>query len=418
MDSSSPTDPSGDGPPARLPTPGREFAPLDVLAALVRERGLFLLVATPIVFFGTVYALTIPSQYTAQSTVVREATQGTESIPGNLPSIPGLGIDVGGARSPGLGPGAYPKILTSREVRLAVARDTFHFPGTGRRTSFVAHVNRPSSVGQRILNYTLGLPWTLKSWIEELFSQDSSPTGIDIGGDGASLVVPTDAEQEALSVLEDAVTATTQSGGALDEGSGLMTVSVTATNPSLAARLNQHFVMHLRRRVRELQTRNTQEQLEFVRQRFAEVARELERAEDSLAQFLERNRSVIAGGGVPTLSFRRDRLRRQVRFKEQLYGQLQEKVTQTRLRLQQQQPVITVAERPSPPPTPSAPNRLLIVVLSVVGASIIASLAVYARSLRTSVQADEGDRRKLTQIRKGLTVRGLTQGIRDELGRE
>ncbi|PSQ93544.1 MAG: chain-length determining protein, partial [Bacteroidetes bacterium QH_2_63_10] len=235
---------------------------------------------------------------------------------------------------------------------------------------------------------------------------------------GGEVLMPTDEEQAALDALDEKVSASVQSAGALEEKGGLMTVSTTATDPVLAARLNQSFVEHLRERVREIRTQNTQEHLAFVRQRFAEADRELEQAEDSLAQFLERNRSVIAGSGAPALSFRRDRLERQVRFKEQLYGQLQEKVTQTRLQLQRQQPVITAAEQAVPPPEPSAPNRSLIVVLSVLIGGVVAALAVYVRSLRASAEEEEGGREKLAEIRGGLTVEGLVRGVRDELGYE
>mgnify|MGYP006282987805 CR=1 FL=1 len=413
MDDSSSPEPTGDGHPARLSPPGSEFAPLDALAALVRERGLFLLVAGGIVLLGLAYALAVPAEYTAESRVVREAPEGSEGVPSSLPSIPGLGINLGGDGSAGLAPTSYPEVLTSREVRLAVARDTFYFPETGRRTTFVAHVNRPSGVGDVLVDYTVGLPWTLKEWIGQALRGDPRPID-DTTSDGGVLV-PTEEEQAALDALEERVSATTQTTGALEEG-GLMTIAATAADPVLAARLNESFVEHLRQRVREIRTQKTQDHLAFVRRRFAEADRELAQAEDSLAQFLERNRSVIAGGGAPALSFRRDRLQRQVRFKEQLYGQLQEKVTQTRLQLQRQQPVITVAEQPAPPPTPSAPNRTLIVLLSVLVGAGAGAGAVYLRSLLASAEEEEDGREKLAEIRGGLTVGGLVQGVRKELG--
>lgn len=415
MDDSSTPEPKGDGHYERLPLPGREFSPLDALVTLVRERGLFILVAGGVTLVGVVYVLAVPSQYTATSKVVREAPDG-ESIPGNLPSIPGLGLDMSGAEGTGLAPGSYPDILTSREVRLAVARDTFYFPEAGRRMTFIQHVNRAPGVGEILVDYTVGLPWTLKAWLDRAF-QGADDRPEDGTTDGA-LLVPTEQQQVALDALEEKATASTQGTGALENGGGLMAVSTTATDPVLAARLNESFVEHLRSRVREIRTQKTLEHLEFVRQRFAEADRELEQAEDSLAQFLERNRSVIAGGGAPALSFRRDRLQRQVRFKEQLYGQLQEKVTQTRLRLQRQQPVITVAEQPAPPPEPQAPNRALIVVLSVLIGVVVGGTAVYVRSLLASAEDDEDEREKLAEIRGGLTIRGLVRGIRAELGHE
>ncbi|MCS3651135.1 GNVR domain-containing protein [Salinibacter ruber] len=416
MAAPSPQEPSGDGSPARLSPPGREVAPLDVLVALVRERGLFVLVAVAIGLVGLIYAVVSPSQYTAESTVIREAVDENQTLPGPLPSLPGLDLgtaDPGGSGPP---PSSYPDLLTSREVRLAVARDTFFFPATGRRTTVVAHTNRPPGLGQRLLNHTLGLPWTLTEWAAQVFGSDAvSPIGTR--GDGNELIVPTEAEQEALDMLAEAVTTETQGAGALGDARRLMTVSVTASDPGLAARLNESFVEQLRRRVRAIHAQKTQQDLRFVRSRFAEARRELKRAEDSLSQFLEQNRSVLADGGVPDLSFRRDRLRRQVRFKEQLYSQLQGRLTETRLRLQHQQPVVTVAEQAAPPPAPSAPNRLLIVLVSI-GIGLAAGAgAVYLRALRTSAETDEDGREKMKTIRRGLTVTGIAQGVRGEIKR-
>jgi len=414
MNDPSPSEPSGDGSPARLSAPGREVAPLDVLVTLVRERGLFVLVAGTIVLIGLTYAVASPSRYTANSTVVREALDEDQPLPGNLPPLPGLDLntrDAGGAGPP---PSSYPDLLTSREVRLAVARDTFSFPTTGRRTTVVAHANRPPGLGQRFLNYTVWLPWTLTEQAAQVFGGDAVPP-IGTPEDKNGLIVPTEAEQEALDMLGEAVSAEARGGGALGDTQRLMTISTTASGPGLAARLNESFVEHLRHRVRAIHAQKTQQDLRFVRSRLAEARRELEQAEDSLSQFLEQNRSVLADGGVPDLSFRRDRLRRQVRFKEQLYSQLQGRLTETRLRLQREQPVVTVAEQAAPPPTPSAPNRLLIVLVSI-GIGLAAGAgAVYVRSLRTSAEADEDGREKLNRIRRGLTVSGIAQGLRTEI---
>ena len=413
-DSSSP-DPSGDGSPARLPPPGRDFSPLDALVALVRERGLFVLVAGSIAALGIAYAVAAPAQYTTESAVVRESADAPTALSDALPSLSDLGLGTRESSSEaGLSPQSYPRILTSREVRLAVAQDTFFFPSTGRRTTLVAHVNRPPGPGEMLIDYTVRLPWTLKSWMDDAF-ENSGTARQDAHRRAAFRIAPTDEEQRAIDRLREQVTARTGESGSLSAGQGLMTISTTASDPDLSAQLNESFLLHLRERVQDLRTRRMEEQLGFVRRRFREARHDLARAEDSLAQFLERNRSVLAGGQVPALSFRRNRLERQVRFKEQLYSQLQEQRTQTRLQLQRRQPVLTVAEQPAPPPDPSGPNRTLIVLLSVLIGGAAGTLAVYLRSLRTATEESEDGRRKLAEIREGLTARGFVRSVRNEL---
>jgi uncharacterized protein involved in exopolysaccharide biosynthesis len=179
----------------------------------------------------------------------------------------------------------------------------------------------------------------------------------------------------------------------------------------LSARLNRRFIDHLRSRVREIRTKSTQQNLNFVQQRFAQVQTELEAAEDRLSQFLERNRSVLSGGRAPQLEFQRDRLQRQVTFKEQLYSQLQTRVTETQLQLQKQQPVVTIAETPAPPMEPSAPKRTLIVLLSLIlGGFVGTGIAIVLQS----TQNQDGEmQEKYDEVKRSFTVRGLWRGVRD-----
>jgi uncharacterized protein involved in exopolysaccharide biosynthesis len=89
------------------------------LVALVRERGLFVLVAGTVVLIGLTYAVASPNQYTAESTVVRKAVDEDQNLPGSLPSLPGLDLSMGDPGGSGLPTSSYPDLLTSREVRLA-----------------------------------------------------------------------------------------------------------------------------------------------------------------------------------------------------------------------------------------------------------------------------------------------------------
>lgn len=396
---------------------GDEITLMELLVTLSRGRGLIILSVVGIGLLGALYSVTTPSEYTAESKVIREATgEGGGGLPSGLGGITqGLGIDIGGG-SVGLTPGSYPEIATSREVRLAVARDTFYFPSTGRRTTFVNHVNQPAGLFSQVLSYTVYLPWTLKRAVGSLIrGEERRPAGTDSTG---TVIYPTEEEEEAIQALEDMISASVAQSGALEEGSGLMTVSTSSGNPTLAARLNERFIDHLRTRVRELRTENTRKSLKFIEERFDEVDQELDTAENRLAEFLERNRSVLAGGNEPQLEFRRERLRREVRFKEQLYGQLQKQVTQTRLKLQKEQPVVTVAERPTPPTNPSAPNRTLNVVLALFLGGLFGVGATFFRSaMRNQEDGEEGEE-QMQEVRESWKPSGVVEGVRDELGME
>jgi uncharacterized protein involved in exopolysaccharide biosynthesis len=364
---------------------------VDILLVLARSRKLIMGAVIAFVFCGLVYSLTAPVEYSSAAKVIRETTDegGTIGGLGGVRALQGLGINLGSASS-GLTPAAFPQVLQSREVRLAVARDTFSFPGVDRPMTYVDYVNRPGGWTGTVLRYTVRLPWTLKGLLSEAISEDLPRMDSSQVGDDEVMTI-TEAEDEAISALSGVITTS------VNDESGLMTIKATASGPRLAANLTNRFVRHLTDRVRELRTKKIQKRLNFVEQRFAQAEQELDQAENRLAQFLERNQNPTTA----RLQFQRDRLQRQVSFKEQLYSELQSRLTQTRLELQRRQPVVTVVEEAVPPIGRSSPKRTLIVLVSLVLGGMFGVVAAFLRAVFVDASREE-DERKLQEIKDAL----------------
>jgi len=402
---SPPDPPPGDGAPGTErpgygPPRENDVSLLDFLLVLARQKTL--IVRTVLLFglLGTAYAILTPEEYTSTAKVVREAqTDGGISLPGGISpgALSGLGISLGGGGSGGLTPAAFPDVLQGRKVQMAVVRDTFQFPDAERPMTFVEYVNRPPEVLGLALKYTLKLPWTLKDAFGDLISNSPVPAGTTEAGDPVML---SEEEDEALEAIEEMVAT------AIDDETGLMRISVTAGGPHLASDIAQSFIRHLTRRVREIQTKKVRERLTFVEERFQDAEAELEQAETRLAQFLERNQNPTTA----TLQFERDRLQRQVRFKEQLYSDLQSQLMQTRLDLQRRQPVVTVVEEPAPPADRSAPLRTLIVLASLIVGGVVAIGIAFAKAYYEE-QQDEETREKLREVRESLVPRNALGGV-------
>ena len=363
---------------------------LDILLVLARHKTLIVRTVFVFTLVGVTYALLAPEEFTSEARVVREAQTEGGDLPGGISSgaLSGFGISLGGSAS-GLTPAAYPDVLQSREVRLAVVRDTFRFPDAERPMTFVEYANQPPGALSQILQYTLWLPWTLKGMLGQAISGSPAPAGTT---DTGVPMIPSEEEDNALKAVGNMITAS------VDEETGLMTISVTAGGPQIAADLAESFLNHFSIRVREIRTEKVRERLEFVEGRFEEVEQELETAEERLAQFLERNQNPTTA----TLQFRRDRLQRQVSFKEQLYSELQSQLTQTRLDLQRRQPVVTVVEKPVPPMSRTSPKRTLIVLLSLILGGFLGTVGAFVRSFFENAEEDEEGQKKLTEIRDHL----------------
>jgi uncharacterized protein involved in exopolysaccharide biosynthesis len=398
---------SGYGRQSRPPSgPPREeeVSLLDILLVLARNKTI--IVRTVLVFtvLGVTYALLAPEEFTSEARVVREAQQEGGDLPGGISSgaLSGFGINLGGAAS-GLTPAAFPDVLTSREVRLAVVRDTFRFPDAERPMTFVESVNRPPGTLSQIMKYTLWLPWTLKGMVGSAISGPPAAAGTTESGEP---LIPSEEENKALKTISNKISAS------VDGETGLMTISVTAGGPQLAASLAGSFLDHFTTRVREIRTEKVRERLEFVEGRFKEAEQELEDAEERLAQFLERNQNPTTA----TLQFRRDRLQRQVSFKEQLYSELQSQLTQTRLDLQRRQPVVTVVEQPVPPMSRSAPKRTVIVLLSLILGGFIGIGTAFVSTFFANVEEDAEEEEKLNEIREAFSPNGWLEQARRKIG--
>jgi uncharacterized protein involved in exopolysaccharide biosynthesis len=266
--------------------------------------------------------------------------------------------------------------------------------------TFVDYVNRPPGALSRVLNYTIWLPWTLKDALGRAISTSPAPAGTTEVGEP---LIPSPEEDEALKAIDDMVSAS------VDEESGLMTISVTAGGPRLASTLAESFLDHFKTRVRAIRTEKVRERLQFVEGRFQEVEEELETAEERLAQFLERNKNPTTA----TLQFRRDRLQRQVSFKEQLYSELQSQLTQTRLDLQRQQPVVTVVEEPVPPVEKSAPYRFLIVLMSLILGGVVGVGLGFGWKLFADRSEEPEGRKKIEEVQEALMPGVLKRGFRE-----
>jgi uncharacterized protein involved in exopolysaccharide biosynthesis len=269
--------------------------------------------------------------------------------------------------------------------------------------TYVNYANQPPGTLSKVLNYTLWLPWTLKGMLGQAISGSPSPAGTT---DTGAPLIPGEEEKNALKAVGNMISAS------VDEETGLMTISVTASGPQLASDLAESFLDHFSTRVREIRTEKVRERLQFVEGRFEEAEQELETAEEQLAQFLERNQNPTTA----TLQFRRDRLQRQVSFKEQLYSELQSQLTQTRLDLQRRQPVVTVVEEPVPPMNRSSPKRTLNVLVAFALGLLGGIMLSFLKSLFESKREKPEEKRKLAEIRESFSVEKFWESGKQRMG--
>ena len=375
----------------RRPYAEDEISLLDILLVFARKRRL--ITGSVIVFalLGLAIAITSSAEYTSDAKVVREVEDGQSSNPfgGGLSALQGLGIRVGGGAS-GLNPESYPDILRSREVRLAVVRDTFYVQEMGRSMTFVDYVNREPGWTSHVRSYTIGLPGTLLGLMRSGSEPQAGDRVATLGG----------GERRALSEEEASAIRAVESvlSTAIDRDTGLMSISVTTGDPVLSAGLADSFSRHLTERVRSIRTQKSRDNMRFMEERMEDARADLREAEERLASFMDRNRNIT----TESLRTERDRLRRQVNFAEQLYSDVQAQMTQAQIELQRSEPVLTVLEEPVVPSRPSGPRRTLIVLLSLILGGFVGIGAAFVATAVESSSNDAEEAGKLQEIKNAF----------------
>ncbi len=294
---------------------------------------------------------------------------------GGLALLRGIGVNLGSGSS-GLTPDAYPDVLNSREVRLAVVQDTFFFRELDEASTFSAYINR-KTFGTYLRKYTIGLPSTI------IGAFQSENQGRLSNGE-----FPTPDEERAIKAVSQLIDTE------IDDETGLMFISATTNDPFLAADLTQSFVGHLVERIEVIRTQKARRDLAFITKRFGVAQDSLKAAENALAIFEDRNTNPQSA----RLRTQRARLERQVTFKSELFSDLQAQQTQAAIDLPRSRPVITILEKPVPPVEASGPKRFLIIVVSLILGSIAGVILAFGKGMLDGFRKERDGADKFNEI--------------------
>jgi len=369
----------------------QDVSVLDLMLVVARKRDLILRLTIGAMFIGLLYSIFAPIEFKTQTRFVKAQTSSSTGgiASQGISALQGLGFSLGGlGETTGLTPQAYPEVIKSQPVRIAVARDTFYFPAYGERMTFVDFHEREQGIVIEIVKavqkYTVGLPGML------LNREPSTSTTRE-----SVHVALSEIERDAITRLAEMSSVQT------DDLSGIVSLEVSAPHPVLSAEINDRIREEFTRQIQRIRTQKARENLTFVEQELENARIDLQQSEESLAAFTDRNQNI----STARLQTERERLQRQVRFASNVFENLQAQVTQARLELKRSEPVVTVLEPPIPPNERSAPKRKLIVILSIMiglGLSIVSAFVSY---FFEETPASQDEQARIQEVRNALIPR-------------
>lgn len=163
------------------------------------------------------------------------------------------------------------------------------------------------------------------------------------------------------------------------ERDGYLKLSVAMPDAEMAAQITQQTQEMLQQYITEFKVAKVQATLDFIEERHAEVKQELEKKQQALMVFREKNKenSLLVKKGEEKI------LNNEYELFFNLYADIVRQREQARMLVKENIPVLTVIEPVILPSSPAKPNRMLIIAISaLIGGFIGCCWVLLASSYR------------------------------------
>ena len=157
----------------------------------------------------------------------------------------------------------------------------------------------------------------------------------------------------------------------VNKRTGVLSIVVTAEEPTLAAEINRILIKELDNNQKDFNKNKTSRAKLFTEERIEEVRLELEKSEESLKVFNDRNRRIE---NSPSLQLERDRFSREVAVLTGVYTTLKQQLEKLKIAEVKQSDYVIIVDPPNIPLLKSGPKRKRIVILSVIFGIILGVL--------------------------------------------
>jgi uncharacterized protein involved in exopolysaccharide biosynthesis len=299
---------------------------IEILSVLWNSKKLIAYVTGSVTVIAVIVSLLLPEYYRSTATLLPETEKGKLSALGGISDLAALaGVSVGGEVSLAK---LYPTIIKSE----AVLQNVIYARYQTRK------FNKPVNL--------------VEFWEIEGKTREQE-------------------YEAALKTLRDELEVS------LDNRTNVVTISILTREPQLSADIVNNVTKELDRFIRTKRTTNASEQRKWIEDRLVEVKADLEKSENRLKEFREKNRRVADS---PQLLLEQERLIREVTINSTIYTELKKQQEIVKIEEIKNIPIINVMDDGRAAARKEKPKRATIVLVSVflsVAASMVYVIAVH-----------------------------------------
>lgn len=369
------------------PQKNKNLTLIDITLSIVKNLKKIFKITLVFACIGIIYAVFSPKEYSSTSIVINDSQNlKNMSLAGGLSALRRFGINLGD-QGEGLSVDTFPEIIRSKDVLYYVSHDSFFFSDISARMTLVEYLNQKDIINH-IFDNTVGL-------ISAIWKNNANEdTIINKTYNGLKEVLILNKEEyEAYKILKNEMISVTT-----DFETGMIKVSVTTQDPFLSAKINSSILNNFIKRMQEIYTFKTSEELKFIQERFNEAKRDLNEAENQLINFVEKNKDI----GIIKLQTEYERLKRNVTFKTEIYSELQINLSQTEIELKKNEPIIRIISKPSVPLEASSTGRSLIIIMWIILGIITGFIFHFFSIYMTEIKKDSENEEKISEIKKSI----------------
>ena len=326
---------------------------------------------------GLVIGFSIPREFTVNSRMAPESVSRTGG--GSLSSLASLaGINLGSvSTADAVYPDLYPDIVSSTPfvVELFPVQVDFKYKKGDMTSDYYTYLKEYNKAPW--WGAVIKLPFKALGWFMGLFREKEEEV------EGYADMNPTALTQE----QEDIAKAIRESVSlSVDKKTSVISLSVTAQDPKVAARISEEVIERLQTYVTDYRTEKARQDLEYYEKLYEEYKDAYYTSQQRYASYMDRNQGVV----LQRVKTEQERLQNEMNLNYQLYNACAQQLQTAKAKVQQETPVFTIINPPQVPLKRSNTSKLTILIASIfLGAVVAAVWILWGRDVIAKLKKPE-----------------------------
>ena len=332
---------------------------------------------------GLVIGFSLPREFTVSSKLAPEIV--AKNSAGSLSSLASLaGINLGVMNtSDAVYPDLYPDIVSSTPfvAELFPVQVDFEFKKEKMTTDYYTY----------LLDYTrspwwskvIAAPFKALGWVVSRFRQQEEEEPVE----GYATLNPSELTKDQDFVAKAVRESITLS---VDKKTSVISLSVTAQDPHVAAKISEEVIARLKTYVTNYRTEKSRTDLAYYEILYDKAKSDYFSAQQRYARYVDSNQGIV----LQRVKTEQERLQNEMNLSYQLYNSCAQQLQAAKAKVQLETPVFTIIDPPQVPLKRSKPSKMMILLACVFLGAVAASVWVlWGRDLTAGVKKKEEEDR-------------------------